>query len=279
MSISIPSKANASQVITKEDGDQFFYAFVKTNKLPQSIAPKPAQSRIALVWDNSLSCAQRDKAKELSLLESYLRLFNNAQVDIYHLNFDFRKTRTFPSSQIAPIRNYLTNVKYDGGTKFNNLRLPAGYNEVLFFSDGVSSLGPNNKYSILGKPIVHTINSIPTASHDFLNYMALKNSGIYADLTSTSVADALRALSGRAIRFLGVEGEGVDQVYPIVGTPVVKRLFSIAGRADRLPRRVILKFGPSEREVTARIPLNIAVRPSNSIDARKLWAQKAIEGL
>jgi hypothetical protein len=209
-----------------------------------------------------------------------MRLFKNASVDIYHLNYDFNKVqRKFQSSQLPTIINYLRGVKYDGGTKINKINLPAGYNEVLVFTDGISSLGSANQLYIGGTPILNTINSIPTASHDFLNYLAMKYSGIYADLTSTTAANAVRALSGKTNRFLGFEGAGVRQVYPIAGTAATKRLFSIAGRADSLPQSIVLKFGPSQGEVTSRVNLRIRERPSKAIDAQKLWAQKAIEGL
>jgi hypothetical protein len=64
-SISIPTAANASQVVTKDDGDNYFYAFVKLKDLARPPQPKPAKARLAIIWDNSLSCANRDINKEL----------------------------------------------------------------------------------------------------------------------------------------------------------------------------------------------------------------------
>lgn len=158
--------------------------------------------------------------------------------------------------------------------------MPDKYSEVLFFTDGVSTLGRNKDFAMEGSPKVYTINSQPVASHDFLSSLANKYCGVYLDLTKVSNSEALRALSRSIIRFLGIENNDlIRSVYPEKGSPILKRIFGIVGKADSLPQTIILKFGPSLDDVTSRITLQINKRPNDAIDAEKLWAQKAVESL
>lgn len=95
-----------------------------------------------------------------------------------------------------------------------------------------------------------------------------------------SSVEALKALTKIPIRFLGIEDNpAVREIYPITGTPITKKIFSIVGRADRLPQNVVMKFGVNQNQVTNRITLRVDRKESGLIDAEKLWAQKAIEGL
>jgi hypothetical protein len=127
---------------------------------------------------------------------------------------------------------------------------------------------------------VHCINSLPVASHDFLNYLAIKHSGNYVDLTSLSSVDAAKLLKGDVNRFQGIEDNSyIDQVYPLAGTPVSTNLFSLVGRATSLPQTITLKFGPSADNITERINLTISDNSNKFILADKLWAQKAITSL
>ena len=151
---------------------------------------------------------------------------------------------------------------------------------MLFFTDGVASLGKASGYQFSDGQTVHCINSIPTASHDFLNFLTLQQSGNYVDLTKLSSADAIKLLKGNVARFQGIEdNSNVDQVYPLAGSPVSTNLFSLVGRASSLPQNITLKFGPEPDNITERITLLITDNPSSYISADKLWAQKAIANL
>ena len=71
------------------------------------------------------------------------------------------------------LKAFLQKVRYDGGTKFSEIKLNKKFDEVLFFTDGVASLGKASDLQFSSGQTVHCINSIPTASHDFLNYLAI----------------------------------------------------------------------------------------------------------
>lgn len=127
---------------------------------------------------------------------------------------------------------------------------------------------------------MHCINSNPTASHDFLNYLALTQSGNYVDLTRLSSVDAAKLLKDDVVRFQGIEDNpSVSEVYPQAGTPVSRNLFSFVGKADSLPQAIVLKFGRSADSITERITVQINDNSNDYIKADKLWAQLAITNL
>lgn len=100
------------------------------------------------------------------------------------------------------------------------------------------------------------------------------------DLTKISPSNALKAFTRSIVRFLGIEDHpSIRSVYPEKGAPVLKRIFSVVGKADSLPQNVILKFGTDPSHVSYRIPLQLSRSPNEAIDAEKLWAQKAVESL
>jgi hypothetical protein len=129
---------------------------------------------VALIWDNSLSCENRNLGKELELLGEYLDLYETVLVDLYLMGYKFKFDRSFliKGGDSLDLIRYLKNVKYDGATKIRSIKLPAKYTEVLLFTDGVSTLETNKDIIIEGYPTVYTINSQSVASHDFLTYLA-----------------------------------------------------------------------------------------------------------
>lgn len=151
---------------------------------------------------------------------------------------------------------------------------------MLFFTDGVSNLGKASDIQFQEGQTVHCINSLPAASHDFLNYLAIRQFGSYVDLNSLSPIDAVRLLRGSVNRFQGIEdNSNVYEVYPRAGSPVLTNLFSLVGRASSLPQTITLKFGPSAGNITERLNLTIAENFNKHVLVDKLWAEKAIASL
>jgi hypothetical protein len=217
ISIRIPTNVGDQGVVTKSvDGQEVFYGFVRVGAVRGKLVDR-STGTVAVVWDSSLSCESRDLEKELQLLGDYLDLFDRVNVDLYQLGYKFKFDRSFSVNygDSSALKRYLRTVKYDGATKIGELELPDKYSEVLFFTDGVSTLGRNKDIALEGYPRVFTINSQPTASHDFLNYLADKYCGAYLDLTRMSASEALKAFSRTLIRFLGIEDNpSIRSVYP-----------------------------------------------------------------
>lgn len=171
-------------------------------------------------------------------------------------------------------------MRYDGGTKFSVVRLSGTLDEVLLFTDGVSTLGRASDMQVPAGTVLQAINSNPTASHDVLNALVQKYNGVYVDLTTLTTVEAVKALTTPPIRFLGIESnDKVTEVYPLAGAPVLGKVFSIAGRASSLPQTVILNFGVSAGKVVKTVKLTITKNEQAGVDVSRLWAQKAIASL
>ena len=274
------SNLNPKPTTTYTNGNHYFYGYVEPKILPNP-ATGSRLSSVCIIWDTSLSCKGRNTDKEFKLLDDYFR-GKKVEVEVYLLGYYFQTAKSFNvnAGNWNALKVFLQKVLYDGGTKFSEIRLTKKFGEVLFFTDGISSLDKAGSYQFRTGQTVHCINSLQVASHDFLNYLAIKHAGSYVDLTSLSSEDAARLLSKKVTRFQGIDNNSnVDQVYPLAGTPVSTRLFSLVGKVSNPPQTITLKFGPSADSIVERIKLTITENPNESISADKLWAQKAITSL
>ncbi|MDQ6471528.1 hypothetical protein RB619_12810 [Flavobacterium sp. LHD-80] len=73
-------------------GQYYFYGntFIEGNK-----SARKTPDSIGLIWDNSLSCKNRDTKKELDLLNAYFQKIKNTKVTLYFLNYTFEKQKEF----------------------------------------------------------------------------------------------------------------------------------------------------------------------------------------
>ena len=115
-------------------GQYYFYGntFIEGNKIA-----KKTPASIGLIWDNSLSCKNRDLKKELDLLDAYFQKIKNTKVTLYFLNYTFEKQKEFVISNgnWSELKTILENTKYDGGTRYSQISFE-NQDEFLFFSDG-----------------------------------------------------------------------------------------------------------------------------------------------
>lgn len=124
ISIRVPQVSLKSEPITTyASGRQYFYGYVNPDILSSPSTGTPA-SNIAIVWDTSLSCKGRNTAKEFQLLEDY---FNgrSVRVSVYFIGYYFWQTQSFSVSNgnWQAFKSFLQKVRYDGGTKFSEIKL------------------------------------------------------------------------------------------------------------------------------------------------------------
>ena len=82
--IKIPIKSEIPSVVVQTVNNQhYFYANTVIDNV--KIA-KRAPNSIGIIWDNSLSCKNRDLKKELNLLDEYFKSIQNVRVSLYLLN-------------------------------------------------------------------------------------------------------------------------------------------------------------------------------------------------
>ncbi|WP_338838656.1 VIT domain-containing protein [Flavobacterium ginsenosidimutans] len=273
----IPVQQNVPSVVTQNVGGQYYFygnTFVEGNKMF-----KKSPASIGLIWDNSLSCKNRDLKKELDLLDAYFQKIKNTKVTLYFLNYTFEKQKEFVISNgnWAELKSILQNTKYDGGTRFSQISFE-NQDEFLFFSDGLSSLS-ENLLPKTKKP-VYAITSSVSADFAFLNFSSMKTGGNLINLNQINAETALDKLTNVNLKFLGIkENLTLTDLFPMEGTSVSGN-FSFSGISLNPKNEITLLFGYGNDVVLERkITLDAATQNTTDINVEKLWAQKKIANL
>ncbi|KAF2509892.1 VIT domain-containing protein [Flavobacterium foetidum] len=273
----IPIQQNIPSIVMQNVGGQYYFygnAFVDGANMP-----KKTPNSIGLIWDNSLSCKNRDLKKELNLLEAYFQKIKNTKVTLYFLNYTFEKQKEFVISNgnWSELKNALEKTKYDGGTRFSQINFE-NQNEYLFFSDGLSSLS-ENVLPKTKKP-VYAITSSVSADFAFLNYATMQTGGNLINLNQINSETALDKLTNVSLKFLGIqENLTVTDLFPMAGT-TVSGSFSFSGISLNPENEITLLFGYGNKAVLERkIVLDATVQNTADINVEKLWAQKKIANL
>lgn len=275
--IKIPITQDAPSILMKTGGDKnYFYSniFIENNKI---IKQTPAS--IGIIWDNSLSCKNKDVQKEIGLLDSYFKSIKNIAVTLYNINYFFTKEETFTikNGEWSSLKTKLENTVYDGGTRFSKINV-GKHDEYLFFTDGLSSMSETN-ISTYKKP-TYTITSSASADFAYLNFNAQKTAANFINLNQVDAINALDKLLNQSLRFLGLkENNSVSEIYPMVGTPVTGSI-SIAGISTTTLNEIVLLFGyGNTATIEKKITLDADKQSSDEVNIEKLWAQKKITNL
>ncbi|MDR6966340.1 TonB-dependent SusC/RagA subfamily outer membrane receptor [Flavobacterium arsenatis] len=273
----IPIQENVPSMVMQNVGNQhYFYGntFIDGNK----IAKKQPNS-IGLIWDNSLSAKTRDLKKELNLLDAYFQKIKNTKVTLYLLNYTFEKQKEYVISNgnWAELKAVLQNTKYDGGTRYSQIKFE-NHDLNLFFSDGLSSLSENNLPKT--KKSVYTITSSVSADFAFLNFASMQTGGNFINLNQLNLENALDKLTNNNLKFLGIkENYTVTDLFPMAGTSV-SGSFSFSGISLNPKNEITLLFGYDDGAILERkITLDASVQKTGEVNIEKLWAQKKIANL
>jgi TonB-dependent SusC/RagA subfamily outer membrane receptor len=275
--IKIPVQQDVPSVVVQTVNDQYYF-YINTSIENNKIQKKTPTS-IGIIWDNSLSCKNKDVKKELALLDAYFASIKNTTVTLYLLNYTFSKDESFivANGHWAALRAKLQNTIFDGGTRFSQINY-AAHDECLFFTDGLSSLSSNN-LSASKKP-VYTISSSVSSDYAFLNYYAQQSGANFINLNQLDSAKALDKLLNQSLRFLGIkENNLVTEMYPTKGTPVAGS-FSVAGISLKENNEIVLLFGYGEKVLIEKtITIDAIKNTTTDVSIEKLWAQKKITDL
>lgn len=275
--IKIPVREDIPGVVVQGVNDQhYFYVntFVETGK-----KAKAAPASIGLIWDNSLSCKNRDLQKELALLDAYFKKIGNTRVTLYLEGYYFVKDQVYAVSNgnWDALKAKLEKTVYDGGTRFSQIN-PGAHDEYIFFTDGLSSLSSNNLPKTT-KPF-YTVTSSVSADFSYLNYTATKSQASFINLNELSTAQAMDKLAFNTLRFLGIkENNLVTEIYPAAGTPV-SGSFSIAGISLKARNEITLLFGYGDKvTIERKATINDDGALNEDVNIEKIWAQKKIADL
>lgn len=275
--INFPQTEGGQSVLIQKASDNSSYFFANLGIDPKEKAKK-LPNKLAIVWDNSLSGLKRDHTKEWTLLEEYFKVNKNLSVKIYFLNntFDEGKSFTINDGNWDELKSYLSQVTYDGGTDFGQLK-SVKEDEVLFFTDGLSSFG-DLKMNI-NKP-VYTISSSNKANFNQLKFISNKTGGEFLNISENDPKKEVRKLLYQSLKFIGIESNSsLTEVYPSLAQ-TISQDFVLTGilKGNQTTVKVLFGYGNEVTE-TKMISLDVDKQSVIDWDISQFWAQKKLNEL
>ncbi|MDR0518295.1 MAG: DUF2135 domain-containing protein [Fibromonadaceae bacterium] len=277
----LPVPADIPQAMMQSaQGSYYFLASVAPR---METRKKQWDSDLAIIWDVSLSGSQRNLQQEMEMLDVIFAEKKNTDVNLYFLNNKLKKVSKYKvaDGNWNELKSTLEKAIFDGGTNFSQINLNdiAG-NEILFFSDGLSTLSDADflKNAKLNRP-VHCVVSSAKSDYSAMKLIAGKTKGKFVNLNALSSEELKSELQNETLQFLGTEqGNSVREVYPSIATPV-RGNFSLAGISDINDAELTLLFGyGGKAEKRIKVKLNTKNAGSEG-NVYKIWAQKKIAEL
>jgi len=280
--INLPKKLNTHENIIQPNTDGSAYFLINDFPAAES-RPRQWGNTIGILWDISLSGSKRDHQKEIQLLDQVIRQKQNLTIALGLLNntLSYGGTYKIINGDWRVLRKKLEQLIYDGATDYSVLKLPvfvdqvlfSALDEILFFTDGMSSFG-DAEVSI-SRP-VHTITTHPVSDYSTLKNISQRSGGQFVNLGNQSADQAFTTLSKEYMHFIGVEGPGISEVYPNIKIPVVQSI-SVAGLIASSRDEITLLYGWGNK-ITMRKKIKAGIT-TKDINVHKIWAQKKIAAM
>ncbi|MEP2935149.1 MAG: VIT domain-containing protein [Gilvibacter sp.] len=272
-SLQIP-KGDASEAYLFDDKAYLYKTFDRIAK------PKAAVSKVAILWDASLSMKDRDIDKELSVLAQYLEDFevgNSLELVVFSNQVIQKKKFVNNRAGKAAIKEYLENLNYDGATSFDWMQqYTFDGDEVLLFSDGINT---HSDFPACFGSRMYVISAAPTANFDAIKQLAACTGGDYINLSKMTVSQAVLKLTTEAFYFTGAfTGASELSSYPAKNT-LVNNDFGLALEGIAPGANVVLYFGTKTAPRLTQVIATLPLKPSGSQAAEKRWANLKIDAL
>ena len=274
LEVEIP-RQQRNQIHTQTiDGRTWFYAEVPVAMREGSRKP---MRTIGIVWDSSGSGASRDQARELALLDAYLRRLQQVEVRLIRIRDTAEPTQTFRvvNGEWRALRQALESTPYDGGTNLGAFTPERGVDGYLLFTDGLGNFG-EQPFPTVGVPIF-TISSATRTDPVWLRQIAERSGGRYIDLTAEDARAALLKLAVTATRVVDIAADGATQV--VLTSPFAERgRIRIAGEMNRAYAGITLKLEqPNGHASTVRLPIDNHKTAGRL--AAQLWARLRVAAM
>ncbi|AYN00094.1 VIT domain-containing protein [Chryseobacterium sp. 3008163] len=267
---------NENVMIQKaSDNSSYFLANIIINSNERS---KKLSAKTAIVWDNSLSGSKRNHVKEFALLDEYFKINKNVSVNIYFINNTFDEGKSFKinDGNWTELKTYLSQITYDGGTDFSQLK-PIKEDEILFFTDGMSSFGNLNLPWTIS---VYTIAASNKVNFNQLKFISTKTGGEFLNLNENDPEKEIRKILYQQLKFLGVESnDSLSEMYPALPQSIAQD-FVLTGilKGNQSTVKVLFGYGNEVTE-TKTIHLNTEKQSVKDWEISKFWAQKKLNEL
>jgi Ca-activated chloride channel family protein len=266
MEVSVAAADRPSVFVQPFDGKRYFVAEVRDRARSWRRVPP---GEIGLIWVASLSARERDRARELALLEAYFNRVRDARVWLTRVRDasepgEWHEVR---GGNWDGLRAALEATIHDGATNLGDFHPNPAVGEYLLFSDGISNFG--------GKPFPHTqapvyaINASRKSDPAALRHIAERSGGRYIDLVADSRSVAAAKLLSSASRIESVAADGASHVI-LASRHAENGRFVIAGVLDEPAASVRLRIvnGGEPREVAFEVGRK---SPASAVAARR-WA-------
>jgi len=267
LELEIPRRQQSQVYTQRIDHQTWFYAEVP---VPVREASRKSPRILGIVWDSSGSAASRDPARELALLDAYLRRIGNAEVRLIRIRDAAEPAQSFriANGDWRALRAALESTPYDGGTNLGAFIPERGIDEYLLFSDGLGNFG-EQPFAQARVPL-HAISSAARANPTWLRHIAERSGGRYIDLTAEDASAAAHKLATASTRIVDVSADGATHV--VLSSPFPERgRIRIAGELHRPNAKLTLKLEEPGGRISS-LPLNVDAREAGGQLAAQLWA-------
>lgn len=281
INVVIPKKKDIPEVIIQKVNNNYY--FLANVMIEGQKRVKPAPKHITILWDQSLSCENRNLEKELELLDTYITKMQPGTIRLIAFSNDVIEDKSYTNWENLKTR--LKESVYDGATNYAALDLKKyRTDEFLLFSDGLANyVGEELK---TGKTTIYSITSTPKSNFTALKSIALRSKGEFINLNILDSKQALDILSSQIFKYLGAKGTGnnisllaknTNEFYPSIPTIVSNNLL-LAGCVGNYGQKITLQFGYNN-EVTDERTIEIKGKSNDKIDISRIWGAKKIDEL
>ena len=267
--IELPASKRSVIVASPGAEQQFFKADLQ---LPLRYALKKKAQKITICWDHSLSRNRAQIAKELRLLERYLRYLNNVDVELigFAHRVLYRKQFNIKKGKITQLQHWLEHQVYDGATVLNCLPFEQfKADEILLFTDGLQTLGQQQPISC--QQPLYIIQSAAQSEQGFLNAMTHSNHGELIDLTQLTLAQAFFALRTEALKFMGFKEQSSITDQCAIEASKNFGTIQVFGKIPLSQKYLTAEFGTGKR-VIHQARINIQQKAAKTAIYEKMWA-------
>lgn len=267
------------------EGKNTYFFFNQPVKKSDKSILKPA--KINLYFDTSNSISSRNLQKEMDFLAEYFnQLLKDGlkpEIAVHTFNINCKKEKKFSLDQstISELQKLTAKFNYDGATNLSCvLNLKSDADEDIIFSDGIDNWNQEEIKST-AKRIV-TVNSSNSADFGRLKKLAMECNGVFINLASLNVSEAVNLVRKNPLRVISVEydSNSISDVYPLAGE-IINGDFSVAGNLKKKSGTLKISIGQNGK-VTSVIEKEISIGDKDIVEselAAKIWAQKKIDSL
>lgn len=283
LTVTLPEVARRPAQLERGLDGEVRFALRDAPVAPPAGAPIAARA-VRLLWDASLSREHADHAREIGVLERWLRtLPAGARVELRVLRNELGPQRGFAlPAQLPDLVAALRGLAYDGGTRMGALAsaFGPGADVIVVVSDGLHTFGAAELTPPPGAPVFVLTGAGARQNPALLAALANPTGGSVIDLGHTDDAAAAARLGRPAFTYVGarvVRGL-VDGLHPTGPRPLTGPLL-LTGRLRSDEAELELSYGVGG-QVTGTT--RVVVRAADAGRGRmveRAWAQAALADL